>query len=67
MTFLFIYLIGVILGAALLLQRAVKRFEVITVGDIVVLLASSLTSWIAVFVELSYRINWGKIVWKRKK
>lgn len=67
MTFLFIYLIGVILGAALLLQRAVKRFEVITVGDIVVLLASSLTSWIAVFVELSYRINWSKIVWKRKE
>ena len=67
MTFLLIYLIGVILGAALLTQRVVKEFGVITVGDVVSLLIFSLTSWIAVLIELLYRINCNKVLWKRKK
>lgn len=65
MTFLLIYLIGVFIAMILNVRYAMKELDVITLGDIAILLVFSLFSWAAVLIEIGSCINWNRQIWKR--
>ena len=65
MTFLLIYLIGVFFAMILNVRYAMKELDVITLGDIAIVLVFSLFSWAVVLIEIGSYINWNRQIWKR--
>lgn len=65
MTFLLIYLIGVFFAMILNVRHAMKELDVITLGDIAIVLVFSLFSWAVVLIEIGSSINWNRQIWKR--
>lgn len=62
-----IYLIGVAVAYIVTLYMWAKDNGVITIGDLLVILLMSIFSWMTILAYLVEQINWGTIVWKRKK
>lgn len=62
-----IYLIGVAVAYIVTLYMWAKDNGVITIGDLLVILLMAIFSWMTILAYLVEQINWGTIVWKRKK
>ena len=66
-TFLIIYIIGVIASIALNIYEYYKDNEDITVGDIIMFIGMSLFSWITVVIVFTICFGDIVIIHKRKK
>lgn len=61
-----IYLIGVAFAYIAALCEIAKKQGEITIGDLLICLLVSISSWFLILSYLTEKINWKATVWKRK-
>lgn len=62
-----IYLIGVVVAYVVALCAIAKEQGEITIGDLLICLLISISSWFIILSYLAEKTNWNATVWKRKK
>lgn len=61
-----IYLIGVVVAYVVALCAIAKEQGEIVVGDLLICLLISISSWFIILSYLTEKINWSVTIWKRK-
>lgn len=66
MLFFEIYLIGVVVAYVAALCTIAKEQGEIVVGDLLICLLMSISSWFIILSYLTEKVNWSATIWKRK-